>query len=123
MRSLVVASLTVLVLVSASSASAREWRNLRIDSSSDSTFQESVQRMRTQLPYHHAVLFDLVLEDLKTFAPTEYRQRLDGLSYRQIARLATPYVMAAYLAHYAGNTPGELTGPTGAVAPAFYPSN
>jgi hypothetical protein len=103
MRSFVVASLTALVLVCSASASARGWRDLRIDASSDSSFAESVQQMRDELPYHHALFFVLTLKDLKArFSPAEYRRQLDGLSYRQIARLASPNVTAAYLASYTG---------------------
>ncbi len=102
MRSFVVASLTVLMLVCSASASARGWRDLRIEASSDSQFVESVQQMRDELPYHRAVLFDLVLRDLKTrLAPTEYRQQLSGLSYKQIVHLASPSVTEQYLAYYA----------------------
>ncbi len=125
MRSFVVASLTVLMLVCATSASARGWRDLRIDASSDSRFNESVQQMRDELPYHHARLFGLVLKDLETrLAPAEYRQQLKGLSYKQIAHLASPNVAAEYLASYARAGTGAIGTSCpcdgGAVAPAFY---
>ena len=89
MRTFMVASLTVLMLVCGANAGASGWRDLRIDASSDSQFDESVQQMRDELPYHHARLFVLVLNDLKArFSPTEYRQQLNGLSYKQIAQVA-----------------------------------
>jgi len=127
MRRLVVASLTVLILVWGASAGARGWRDLRVDASSDSRFNDSIQQMRDELPYHHARLFVLVLKDLKTrFSPAEYRQQLDGLSYKQVAHLASPNVTAEYLAYYAGRPVGQFIGPgvdassSSAVAPAFY---
>ena len=111
MRSFVVASLTVLMLVCGANAGASGWRDLRIDASSDSRFDASVQQMRDDLPFHHARLFDLVIKDLETrLTPAEYRQQLDGLSYKQIARLATPNVTAEYLAHYAGRPVGQPIG-------------
>lgn len=102
MRSLVVVSLAALMLVCGVSASARGWRDLRIDASSTSRFDESIQQMRDELPYNRAVLFVLVLQDLKArVTPEEYRQRLDGLAYKDIARLASPAVADRYLAYYA----------------------
>lgn len=117
MRTFVVTSLTVLLLVCGASANARGWRDLRIDASSDARFNESVQQMRDELPYHHARLFVLVLKDLKTrLSPTEYREHLSGLSYKQIAHLASPNVTAEYLASYArvGQSGGSgFSGDTG----------
>jgi hypothetical protein len=112
-----VPSLTVLILVCGASASASGWRDLRIDASSDTRFNDSIQQMRDELPYHHARLFVLVLKDLKTrFSPTEYRGQLNGLSYKQIAHLASPNVTAEYLASYAraGQSGGSgISGDTG----------
>ena len=89
MRSLIVASLTIVMLMCATSASARGWRDLRIDASSEAGFDESVQQMRDQLPGNRVVLFDLVLQDLKArFAPPEYRQQLNGLGYKPSSILA-----------------------------------
>ena len=111
MRSLIVASLMVLTLMYGAHAGASGWRDLRIDASSDSRFDASVQQMRDELPFHHARLFGLVVADLKSrFSPTEYRKQLDGLSYKQIARLASPTVTAQYLASYG------FGGPSGASA-------
>ena len=111
MRSFVVASVTVLMLVYGASASARGWRDLRIDASSDSRFNDSIQQMRDELPYHHALFFVMTLKDLKArFSPAEYRQQLDGLSYKQIAHLASPHVTAEYLAYYADRPVGQPFG-------------
>ncbi len=127
MRRFVVTSLTVLLLACNANASAGGWRDLRIDASSDSRFDDSVQQMRDELPYHHAVLFVLVLKDLKTrFGRAEYRKQLDGLAYKQIVRLGSPNVTTEYLAYYAGRPVGQPIGPgcggecSGAVAPPFY---
>ncbi len=101
MRSFVVAALTVLILVFGANANARGWRDLRIDASNDSRLDASVQQMRDELPFHHARLFGLVVVDLKTrLSPAEYRKQLDGLSYKQVARLVSPNVTAQYLASY-----------------------
>ena len=127
MRTQVVLSLAASILLGAPSANASSWRDLRIDSTSVSTFEESVQKMRSELPYNKAVLFVIVLKDLKThLAPAEYRQRLDRLTYKQVAHLASPQATAEYLAYYAGRPVGQGIGPgadTGAYtysgAPAF----
>ena len=103
MRSFAMASLTILVLVWAAGASARGWRDLRIDASSDSRFDDSVQQMRAELPYNRAVLFEMVLQDLKArFAPAVYRRQLDGLTYRDVVRLASPSVSSSYTMRYMG---------------------
>ena len=126
MRTPVVVSFAALILLGAASANASSWRDLRIDASSDSRLADSIQQMRDELPYHKGVFFVIVLADLKThLAPEEYRQRLDGLTYRQIAHLASPRAEAAYLAYYGarpvgqGIGPGADAGSNGAVAPAF----
>ncbi len=108
MRRCVVASLTVLMLVCGASASASGWRDLRIDASSDTGFNDSVQQMRDELPYHHALLFVLTLKDLKArFSPMEYREHLNGLAYKQIVRLGSPNVTAEYLGYYALRRVGQ----------------
>src|SRR6185369_11223234 len=72
-----------------------------IDASSDSRLTESVQQMRDVLPYNRAVLFVLTLKDLKTrFSPAEYREHLNGLTYKQIVQLGSPNVGNEYLAYY-----------------------
>ena len=94
-----------------------------IDAGSITTFDESVQRMRNALPYNRALLFVLVLKDLRArSAPAAYRERLNGLSYKEIARLASPAVTTEYLALYGGNAAGALSsgGNEGIGAPPFY---
>ncbi len=101
MRTCVLASLTVLMLVCGANANARGWRDLRIDASSDSRFNDSVQQMRDELPHNRAVLFVLTLNDLKArLAPAEYRERLNGLTYKEIVQLGSPSVSNEYLAYF-----------------------
>ncbi len=113
MRTLVVTSLTVLMLVCGSSANARGWRDLSIDASSDARFNDSIQQMRDELPYQRAVIFVLTLKDLKArFSPVEYREHLNGLTYKEIVRLGSRDVTAEYRAYSAslprGGTDGGL---------------
>ncbi len=126
MRTRVLVSSAASILLCAASANASSWRDLRIDASSDSRFTDSVQQMRNELPYHKAVLFGIVLKDLEThLAPAQYRQRLDGLTYKQIAHLASLQANAEFLAHYYGRPvsqgigPGADTGFGAPAAPAF----
>jgi hypothetical protein len=112
MRTFVVASLTVLMLVCGASASG--WRELRIDASSDSRFNDSIQQMRDELPYHRAVVFVLTLKDLKArFSPVEYREHLNGLTYNEIVRLGSPNVTVEYRAYSARLPRGDLGGDWG----------
>ena len=111
MRTCLVAFFALLMLACGVNANARGWRDLRIDASSESRFADSVQQMRDELPYHHALFFVLTLKDLKArFAPAEYRRQLDGLSYKQVARLASPNVTAEYLARYEGRAVAQPFG-------------
>ena len=108
MRTFVVTSLTVLMLLCNAGANARGWRDLRVDSSSESRFDDSVQQMRDGLPYHHALLFVLTLKDLKArFSQVEYREYLNGLAYKQIVRLGSPSVTSEYLGYYALRRVGQ----------------
>ena len=121
MRTFVVTSLAVLMLACGANAGASGWRDLRIDASSDSRFNDSIQQMRDELPYHHALRFVLTLKDLKArFSPTEYREQLNGRTYKEIVKLGSPNVTTEFLAHYSGVGAGGFSGDTGAVAPAFY---
>jgi hypothetical protein len=107
-RTFVVASLAALLLACGASASASGWRDLRIDASSDIRFNDSVQQMRDELPYHHALLFVLTLKDLKTrFSPVEYREHLNGLTHNEIVRLGSPNVTSEYLGYYALRRVGQ----------------
>jgi hypothetical protein len=90
------------MLVCGAGASASGWRDLRIDASSDARFNDSIQQMRDELPYHRALVFVLTLKDLKArFSPVEYREHLNGLTYNEIVRLGSPNVTAEYRAYYA----------------------
>ena len=101
MRSVVVASLTVLMLVWGANASASGWRDQRIDASSDSRFADSIQQMRDELPYSRGVLFVLTLQDLKSrLSPLDYREHLNGLTYKEIVQLGSPSVADQYLTYY-----------------------
>ena len=118
MRSFVVASLTVLTLACAANAGATGWRDLRVDGSGVTQFDDSIQQMRDQLPHNRAVLFVLTLKDLKArFSPAEYRERLNGLTYKEIVRLGSPSVVDDYLAYYGRLHAGHAADPTG--APTF----
>jgi len=124
MRSFMVVCLTVLMLIVGgyASASPSGWRDLRIDASSDARFNDSIQQLRGQLPYDRAVLFVLTLKDLKgCFSPAEYRELLNGLTYKEIARLGSPNVTAEYRA-YSARLPhyGDIGGGLGESGSGLY---
>ena len=77
-------------------ASTSSWQDLRIDASSPTSFQESVDAIEAALPYHRGQLFLLALQDIQmtglaaddAFAPKDYLGQLDGLGYDEVLALA-----------------------------------
>jgi hypothetical protein len=100
------------MLVCGANARASGWRDLRIDASSDSRFDGSIQQMRDELPHNRAVLFVLTLQNLEArFTPAEYRQHLNGLTYKEIVQLGSPSVADQYLTYYRRLRDKSITGP------------
>jgi hypothetical protein len=110
--------LTVLVL--AGCASMGEWRELRIDGSNESAFDESISRLDAELPYSHRLMFQLALTDImgteaqssrqtsndgaEAYTKEEYRRQLDGLTYEGVIALADRTGPSIRSVHYSSRT-------------------
>jgi hypothetical protein len=87
------------IMILAGSAGAREWRELRIDASSQARFEQSVARFQRALPKMRRQLFELALADIRLTSmgsaagesssrPEDYFGQIDGLRYREVLDLA-----------------------------------
>jgi hypothetical protein len=95
-------TVAVLAVVLASSASAAGWRKLRIDASSDTSFQESVALFQDKLSPSRRVAFAMSLEDIwlagsrlaeeqqREYTQADYLRQLDGLGYEEVVTLMDP---------------------------------
>jgi hypothetical protein len=107
-------TVAVLAVVIASSASAAGWRKLRIDASSQTSFQESVAVFQDKLSPSRRVAFAMSLEDIwlhgsrlaeeqqREYMQADYLRQLDGLGYEEVVTLTDPTGKkeAAYRARY-----------------------
>src|SRR5262245_3419605 len=87
---------TVLALVLAGSASAAGWRKLRIDASSETSFQESVALFQSKLSPSRRNAFLRSLQDIRNhglrlaeeqqrkYTRADYLRQLDGLGYEEV---------------------------------------
>jgi hypothetical protein len=92
----------VLAIVLAGSASAAGWRSLRIDASSEATFNESVATFQEKLSGSRRVAFAQSLQDVwregtklageqqREYTTADYLRELDGLGYEDVVRLTDP---------------------------------
>jgi hypothetical protein len=95
-------TLAVVAVVLAGSASAAGWRSMRLDASDGDSFAKSVAAFQEALSPARRRVFTLALADIwnqgkeraqaqqREYPPSEYYQRLDGLSYEEIVALADP---------------------------------
>ena len=95
-------SVAVLAIVLAGAANAAGWRNLRIDTSSEAAFNESVATFQQKLSPSRRVAFTKSLEDIKRestqrataeqreYTTADYLQELDGLGYEEVVKLTDP---------------------------------
>jgi len=86
-------TVAVLAIALASSASAAGWRKLRIDASSDTSFQASVALFQDKLSPSRRMAFAMSLEDIwlhgsrlaeeqqREYTQADYLRQLDGLGY------------------------------------------
>ena len=122
-------TVAVLAVALASSASAAGWRKLRIDASSDTSFQESVALFQDKLSPSRRVAFAMSLEDIwlagsrlaeeqqREFTQADYLRQLDGLGYEEVVKLTDPTgkaegrYRAEYYASRASTGPGRVSRP------------
>jgi hypothetical protein len=95
--------LTVGVLaVALAGTSAAGWRSIRIDASSEASFNESVAALKEELPLVRQRVLERSLEDIWTqgtkaaaaeareYTFSDYLRQLDGLGYKQIVTFTDP---------------------------------
>ena len=95
--------LTVAVFaIALAGTAAAEWRDLKIDGSSEATFQQSLEAFNKELsPERHkvftAALMDIWLQgtaeakaDERLYTVSDYHSQLDGLSYEQVVTFTDP---------------------------------
>ncbi|HJR70063.1 MAG TPA: hypothetical protein VKA43_08495 [Gammaproteobacteria bacterium] len=111
----------VLAVVLAGSASAAGWRSLRIDASSEDSFNESVVALQDQLPRVRRHVFEESLKDIwaegtkaaeadaREYTISDYLRQVDGLGYKEVVTFTDPtgatakrYWNQAYTRLYAG---------------------
>jgi hypothetical protein len=92
----------VLAVVLAGSASAAGWRSLRIDASSETSFNESVTALQDTLPRVRRHVFDESLKDIWTegtkaaeadareYTISDYLRQVDGLGYKDVVTFTDP---------------------------------
>ena len=132
-------TVAVLAVALASSASAAGWRKLRIDASSDTSFQESVALFQDKLSPSRRVAFAMSLEDIwlagsrlaeeqqREYTRADYLRQLDGLGYKEVVTLTYPTgkIEGQYRAEYYRARPRPVceTDPrTGARAAGPFPN-
>lgn len=95
-------TVAVLAFAIAGTASAAGWRKLRIDASSDTSFQESVALFQDKLSPSRRVAFAMSLEDIwlagsrlaeeqqREYTQADHLRQLDGLGYEEVVTLTDP---------------------------------
>ena len=95
-------TIAVLAVALAGTASAAGWRGLRIDASSEASFNQSVELFQDKLTKARKHAFERALQDIWTqrtrdaiaeqreYTQADYYAQLDGLSYEQVVRVLDP---------------------------------
>jgi hypothetical protein len=86
----------------ASTASADNWKDLRVDASSEAAFSRSLAEFKEQLSPARSFAFGEALKDIwqsgvaaaeaeqRDYTATDYYAHVDGLGYKQVVALADP---------------------------------
>ena len=95
-------TVSVLAFVLAGSASAAGWRSMRIDASSEASFNESVTALQEKLPRARRLVLERSLKDIWAqgtqaaaagegeFTINDYLRQLDGLKYKEVVEFTDP---------------------------------
>jgi hypothetical protein len=95
-------TVVVLAVALAGTANAAGWRSLRIDASSEASFDESVAALQEKLPRVRRAVFERSLQDIwvertraaaadqREYTAGDYRRLLDGLSYKDVITFTDP---------------------------------
>ena len=92
----------VLALALAGTASAGNWRKLRVDASSEAAFEQSLAVFKDELTPARRLVFGEALQDIwvqgvreaaavqREYTAADYYRQLDGLSYDEIVTFTDP---------------------------------
>ena len=119
-------TVAVLAVVLAGTASGAEWRSLRIDASSEASFQESIAAFQAKLTPSRRIAFTRSLQDIwlhgeqaaeaqeREYTDADYLRQIHGLGYEEVVTLTDPTGKKErrYRAEYRGGG-GAGTGGTG----------
>jgi hypothetical protein len=95
-------TVALMTLALAGTASAAEWRSLRIDASSEAAFNESIELFRDRAPPPRVYAFERSLQEVfmqgaakaaadeREYTQSDYYAQLDGLDYDDVVTLADP---------------------------------
>ena len=116
----------VLAVAFATTANAGGWRSLRIDASSEESFERSVAEFQEKLSPARRYVFEWALRDAwvegerkaqaeqREYTAAEYFERVHGLRYKDVVRLTDPSGKTARSRYYAAIV--RLRGPRAASA-------
>jgi hypothetical protein len=95
-------SVALLAIALAGTASAAGWRSLRIDASSEASFNQSVELFRDKLSPSRRHAFERSLQQIwlqgeneaaasqREYTQDDYFAQLDGLGYEEVVRVTDP---------------------------------
>jgi hypothetical protein len=118
-------TVAVLAMALAATANAAGWRSLRIDGSSEASFEKSVATFRQTLSPARRYVFDMALLDIQRDpAAGDYRRLLHGMGYKEVVKVTDPTGETAdkrYEAALRGSK-RPYTGPAFTPSPGFQQS-
>src|SRR4029077_13194043 len=95
-------TIAVLAFALAGTASADNWRKLRVDASSEAAFEKSLAVFKDELSPDRRYVFGEALKDIwikgateaevaqREYTADDYYRQVDGLSYEEIVTLTDP---------------------------------
>ena len=115
----------VLALALAGTAGAANWKDLRVDASSEAAFEQSLDVFKEKLSPERQHVFTAALTDIwllgtqkaqadqRQFTVNDYYQQLHGLSYEEVVTLTDPTGETAKQRYREANrnAPGSVVGP------------
>jgi hypothetical protein len=95
-------TIAFLAIALAGSAGAAGWKDLRIDASSETAFEQSLAEFKDELSTARRHVFGQALKDIwvkghqealageREYTAADYYRQLDGLTYEQVVRFTDP---------------------------------
>jgi hypothetical protein len=95
-------TITLAALVLAGAANAENWKDLRVDGSSEAAFAHSLAAFKDKLSWARQQVFGAALKDIwikgvqaaeaeqREYTASDYYAQIDGLGYEEVVALADP---------------------------------